>query len=282
MAWCRQATSHYLNQCWPRSPTPYGVTRPQCRIYASVDRVSIGSDNGLSPIWCQAIIWINAGILSIGPLGTNFNAILLKVQNFAFRKMHLKISSVEWRPFFSRGRWVKLSWDSWRLHWSHLKNYAWLIYNTLIVIVVLENIAIYLNFLIFLTLRLHRVVKYFFMQDKSFILHIQYHGCWWPNGSRSQGICSHHIDIIIPDYSSFLAASEGLNILTQCLRTYHTLANDLMPTLGVAQLSSCQLQILHVLRITAQCLQLGFVDGVLSGWEIIVDLGWYSPENAMV
>ena len=29
MAWCRQATSHYLNQCWPRSPTPYGVTRPR-------------------------------------------------------------------------------------------------------------------------------------------------------------------------------------------------------------------------------------------------------------
>ena len=29
MAWCRQATSHYLNQCWPRSPPPYGVTRPQ-------------------------------------------------------------------------------------------------------------------------------------------------------------------------------------------------------------------------------------------------------------
>ena len=29
MAWCRQAPSHYLNQCWPRSPTPYDVTRPQ-------------------------------------------------------------------------------------------------------------------------------------------------------------------------------------------------------------------------------------------------------------
>ena len=29
MAWCRQATSHYLNQCWPRSLPPYGVTRPQ-------------------------------------------------------------------------------------------------------------------------------------------------------------------------------------------------------------------------------------------------------------
>ena len=30
MAWCRQATSHFLNQCWPRSPTPYGITRHQC------------------------------------------------------------------------------------------------------------------------------------------------------------------------------------------------------------------------------------------------------------
>ena len=29
MAWCRPATSHYLSQCWPRSLSPYGVTRPQ-------------------------------------------------------------------------------------------------------------------------------------------------------------------------------------------------------------------------------------------------------------
>ena len=28
MAWCHQATSHYLGQCWPRSMS-YGVTRPQ-------------------------------------------------------------------------------------------------------------------------------------------------------------------------------------------------------------------------------------------------------------
>ena len=29
MAWCRQAASHYRSQFWPRSLTPYGVTRPQ-------------------------------------------------------------------------------------------------------------------------------------------------------------------------------------------------------------------------------------------------------------
>ena len=29
MAWCHQATSHYLSQWWPRFLSPYGVTRPE-------------------------------------------------------------------------------------------------------------------------------------------------------------------------------------------------------------------------------------------------------------
>ena len=29
MAWCHQATSHYLGQCLPTSISPYGVARPQ-------------------------------------------------------------------------------------------------------------------------------------------------------------------------------------------------------------------------------------------------------------
>ena len=36
----------------------------------------IGSDNSLSPRWCQAIIWTNAGVLLIRTLGTNFSEIL--------------------------------------------------------------------------------------------------------------------------------------------------------------------------------------------------------------
>ena len=27
MAWCRQATSHFLSQCWPRSTSPYSIAR---------------------------------------------------------------------------------------------------------------------------------------------------------------------------------------------------------------------------------------------------------------
>ena len=30
MAWCRQTTSHYLSQCWPRSMSLNGVTRSPC------------------------------------------------------------------------------------------------------------------------------------------------------------------------------------------------------------------------------------------------------------
>ena len=59
----------------------------------------IASDNGLSPGRRQAIIWTNTGILLIGPLGTNFNEILIEIQTFSFKKMHLKMSSAKWRPF---------------------------------------------------------------------------------------------------------------------------------------------------------------------------------------
>ena len=55
----------------------------------------VGSDNGLSPGRRQAIIWTNAGVLLIGPLGTNFSEIL----TFSFKKMRLKVSSAKRRPF---------------------------------------------------------------------------------------------------------------------------------------------------------------------------------------
>ena len=59
----------------------------------------IASDNGLSPGQRQAIIWTNAGILLIGPLGTNFNEILIGIHTFSFMIMRLKMSSAKWRPF---------------------------------------------------------------------------------------------------------------------------------------------------------------------------------------
>ena len=59
----------------------------------------IDSDNGLSPGQRQAIIWTNAGILLIRPLGTNFSEILIGIQTFSFKKMYFKMSSAKWRRF---------------------------------------------------------------------------------------------------------------------------------------------------------------------------------------
>ena len=61
--------------------------------------IIIGSDNGLLSDRRQAIIWTNAGILLIGPLGTDFSEILIEIVTFSFNKMHLKMSSGKWRPF---------------------------------------------------------------------------------------------------------------------------------------------------------------------------------------
>ena len=56
-----------------------------------VDKLTIiGSDNGLSPERRQAIIWTNAGILIIGPLGTNFSEILSEIHTFSLQKIRLK------------------------------------------------------------------------------------------------------------------------------------------------------------------------------------------------
>ena len=53
--------------------------------------IIIGSDDGLSPGRRQAIIWINAKILIIETLTTNFSEILNVIHIFSLKKMHLKM-----------------------------------------------------------------------------------------------------------------------------------------------------------------------------------------------
>ena len=59
----------------------------------------IGSDTGLSPDRGQDILWTNAGILLIGPLGTSFSEISIEILTFSFKKMRSKVSSAKRRPF---------------------------------------------------------------------------------------------------------------------------------------------------------------------------------------
>ena len=97
LAWCQigdkplsdQSLRHHM-----ASLTNWGRATHIC-----VGRLTIiGSDNGLSPGRRRAIIWTNAGILLIGPLGINLNEFLIEIYTFSFKKIHLKVSSGKWRP----------------------------------------------------------------------------------------------------------------------------------------------------------------------------------------
>ena len=87
----------------------------------------IGSDNGLSPDWRQAINWTNAGILLIEHLGTNFSEILIQLPAFSSKKISLKVSTAKWRIFclginVLKGRDYHLPFL--HQHWFHSKGFG--------------------------------------------------------------------------------------------------------------------------------------------------------------
>ena len=65
----------------------------------------IGSDIGLAPGRRQAIIWTNARVLVIGPLGRNFREIITKIHTFSFKKMHSNVSR-KMSAILSQPQWV--------------------------------------------------------------------------------------------------------------------------------------------------------------------------------
>ena len=96
-----KSSEHWCNPPSPQSSriqwlTHWGlVTRHLC-----ISKLTItGPDNGLLPCWCQAIIWTNAGILSIETLWINFSEILSEFHTFSLKKIHLKMLSAKWLPF---------------------------------------------------------------------------------------------------------------------------------------------------------------------------------------
>ena len=87
--------------------------------------ILINSDNGLSPGRRQAIIWTNAGILLIGPLGINFSEISTKLKAFSFTKMHLSISPAKWKPScLGHNGLSHLPW------WSRYATLNWVIFSS--------------------------------------------------------------------------------------------------------------------------------------------------------
>ena len=91
--------------------TPW-ITEAERRIYASVNYAIICSDNGLSPVWRQAIIWTNADMVN----GTQRN----KIQCFINQNSNIISSRCIWKyRLESRPQMCLQSPFSWKSRSTH-------------------------------------------------------------------------------------------------------------------------------------------------------------------
>ena len=106
--------SSSLNQCWiivnlsSRNKLQWDWHKIQIFHFKPCNKRAICSDLGVLTHWGRVthicvgnliIIGPDNGILLIGPWDTNFSEILIGIQTFSFKKMHLKMLSAKWRPF---------------------------------------------------------------------------------------------------------------------------------------------------------------------------------------
>ena len=55
--------------------------------------VNIVLGHGLLPVWRQAITWTNDDLLSAGAVGTNLIEILIIIQQYSFKEIHMEMSA---------------------------------------------------------------------------------------------------------------------------------------------------------------------------------------------
>ena len=167
--------------------------------------VSIGSGNGLLPVWHQAITWTKADLFSIGHLGTNFSGIRIKIQNFSFMKMHLKMPSVKWRPFCPGGDELTLKHSgprfnmkmtSYQYRKSHCGD------KTILRPSYLHNGISYTGKMTSLYWISPQVAEIFMDDRNTFILHCHF--------ARSQGISSNNSDLFLLNIP--VSTSEALKV----------------------------------------------------------------------
>ena len=93
------ASSQSYCESWIQQSSTSQFTHWGRATHICVGKLTItGSDNGVSPGRRQAIISTIAGVLLIGPLGISFSEILIGIQTFSFKEMHLLMSSAKRCP----------------------------------------------------------------------------------------------------------------------------------------------------------------------------------------
>ena len=101
----RQQNGHSVQKHWINSLSPGGcgcdfqlLTHWGRATHICISKLTIiGSDNGLAP----TIVWTNSRILLIRTLvNKKVSETLSEIHIFSFKKIHLKMSSGKWRPFW--------------------------------------------------------------------------------------------------------------------------------------------------------------------------------------
>ena len=106
---------------WVTGDLRHQCDQRQCNIHMSKDvtvlfrrctdwsKHNVQKENGLSLAGAKPSSNKRWDILSIGPLQTNFSENLIEIQIFAFKKMHLKMSSGKMASILSGPQWVNMN-----------------------------------------------------------------------------------------------------------------------------------------------------------------------------
>ena len=104
MAWCRQATSQFLNQCWPSSMLPYGVTRPQSFNKSMEPRVKENESNWRQTFTSVSVTlkWLGTSIISTIALSTHYVSFSMKLNHciIAFSSFNFTLRWHRLREYF--------------------------------------------------------------------------------------------------------------------------------------------------------------------------------------
>ena len=77
------------------------MSRDVVQVYLDTDLIILTHWGRVTHICVSKLTIISSvGILFIGPLGITFSEILIGIQTFSFKKMHLQMSSAKFRPSF--------------------------------------------------------------------------------------------------------------------------------------------------------------------------------------
>ena len=106
MAWCRQAASHYLSQCWPRPLSPYDVTRPQW--VNSLSSLCVILHAILSNISNITLTWVNIGPVLFGHMASLGYNVLKRMIEYTVIFFHILLSHCICRTYLLYARLVWL------------------------------------------------------------------------------------------------------------------------------------------------------------------------------